>query len=143
MYRFVSDQFFQDIGGCAPIDAPQLKKATVKPARQQMLKIAIDGFEARLGLQQGQQIFAHVDHRTGAAGGHVDAPDHPLTHRFRRHRNVVCGGRVGVCLIRRDGLIQYLLINIEVGQQGGEEGTFLIFITVAVGIDHGARQRRP
>ena len=141
VHGFITDDLFQNIRWCRPVDLAQHEKSPVEPRRQQMHHVAVERGQILVALYQGKQVGAHRHQVAGAAGRAVEPPDQLLPLRL--------GGKVkgaGIAVVRLaapalDRLRQFFAVGAEVPRQRFEEGKPAGGVEVVVAVEHVARHR--
>ena len=111
MHRLIFDQLFQHHGGRAPVDPLQRKEAPVEPGTQQMLQIAVDSLQFRIGAQVTDKKLAHCDNGGGAARREIQAPHQLLARGLDRSGQRLVVFRIRLLVIGGDGLFNLHLIG--------------------------------
>ncbi len=125
MHRLVGNDLLQNGGRRGPVDRPQHKEPAIEPRAQEMLKVLIDPRQRRVFGQKFEKPRPHVDQRSGAARGHVQAAQQFLTRRLGSRQKA--GDRLG-CLVLGigfGGTRNPFGIGIVGFSQMGEEGELI------------------
>ena len=112
---------FQNMRRAFPVDRPQDKKATIKPADEQRFQINIDDRQFGMRLHQRQQVAPHAHQFMGGAGGFVKPPEELPAQRFgTAHEGPVIismlMGGIGIKALPDRGDVKIHLID-EIGEK--------------------------
>src|ERR1700733_15005670 len=82
MDGLILDQFFQDDGRSAPVNATQRQKAAVKPRGEKVREIGRDGLQPCRTVSLLQDLAPHRHQNTGAIGRLVEPAEQLLARRL-------------------------------------------------------------
>ena len=141
MYRFITDDLFQNICWRRPVYPAQHEKSPVEPGRQQMHHVAVQCCQILVALHQRKQIGAHRHQLAGAARRPVEPANQFLPPRLGSKMQIAGIGVVRLRAPALDRPRKSFPVGAVVAGKRREEREPAGCVEVVVAIEHLAGHR--